>query len=84
MEAEWRLRASVRTPVSRPARSTVRQWRGAAIRFASGPSQVLTVNRDVGPSADSRPVRLLAAVSSDRPRNAGRRRFSFGYFQDPS
>lgn len=68
MEAEWRLRASVRTPVSRPARSTVRQWRGAAIEFASGPSQVRTVNLAVGPSADTGPVRLLATVSSDRLR----------------
>lgn len=72
METEWRLRAvSVRTPVSRPARPTVSQWRGAAILFASGPSQVLA---DIWwASGDScldstGPVRLLATVSSDRLR----------------
>lgn len=61
------LRRSARTRGSRPARSTVRPWRGVAIIIASGPSQVCDGNPDVGPSADSGPAPLMATVSSDGP-----------------
>lgn len=60
---------------------------GPRLTFASGRSQVRTVNPKCGPGAASGTVRLLAArVLGQTPKilHACRRRYRFGYFQDPS
>lgn len=72
-----------RFPAGPPDGTTVARGREHQIRVR--PAASADGNPAVGPGADSGPALLLAAVSSDRLRlYAGRRRFSFGYFQGPS
>jgi hypothetical protein len=57
------------------------RYNSVSVRPAASASGVTAI----GPGAGPVPGRLLAAVFSNRPRrNADLRRYSFGYFQDPS